>query len=138
MTQGKLKMYRKDRLFTSDKDRLQNLMDSLKNVRITDESAFFNSMPEGPSSPTKAGKGRGGGGGGGDGMPPKGPGKGGGGDKGGASGPSGSSGYGTYSSGGKALGGSAADKGSSNQKGTSDYSSAARNPRNKQMASGGK
>ena len=99
MTQGKLKMYRRDRLYASDKDRLQNLQDCLRNVRVTDESAFFNSVPENSSSPMKGGnRGR-------DGMPPthKGPGgRGGGGDKGGggagASGTGGgSSGYGGYS-----------------------------------------
>lgn len=134
MTQGKLKMYRRDRLYASDKDRLQNLQDCLRNVRVTDESAYFNSLPENQSSPTKAGnRGR-------DGMPPthKGPGGGRGGDKGGggAGAAGGSSGYGGYS-GSKNLGGSAADKGgSSNPKGASDYSSQARNPRNKQMATG--
>ena len=100
-------MYRKDRLFASDKDRLQNLQDCLKNVRITDESAFFNSLPEGLSSPTKAGKG------GRDGMPPKGPGGKGGGDKGGGSGAAagGASGYGNYGGKNNLGGGSAADKG---------------------------
>ncbi len=53
MTQGKLKMYRRDRLYTSDKERLQNLHDSLKNVRIIDEAAYFNSIPEPNSSPSK-------------------------------------------------------------------------------------
>lgn len=53
MTQGKLKMYRRDRLFTSDKDRLDNLYHSLKNVRIVDEAAYFNSGTEGTSSPSK-------------------------------------------------------------------------------------
>jgi len=43
MTQGKLKMFRRDRLFTSDKDRINMLFDSLKNVRILDEAAYFNS-----------------------------------------------------------------------------------------------
>ena len=98
MTQGKLKMYRRDRLYASDKDRLQNLHDCLRNVRITDESAFFNSLPETTPSPVKGGnRGR-------DGLPPahKGPGGGRGGDKGGASGAAGgggggSSGYGAYS-----------------------------------------
>jgi len=54
MTQGKLKMYRKDRLFASDKDRINNLYDSLKNVRIIDEAAYFNSQPEASPSPSKA------------------------------------------------------------------------------------
>ena len=117
MTQGKLRMYRRDRLYTSDKDRLQNLQDCLKNVRITDETAFFNSMPESSSSPVKGGnRGR-------DGLPPahKGPGGGRGGDKGGASGGGGSSGYGGYSN--QKTAGSATDKGASNNKGASDYSS---------------
>ena len=43
MTYGKLKAYRRDRLYASDKDRLQNLHDSLKIVRIVDEAAYFNS-----------------------------------------------------------------------------------------------
>lgn len=43
MTQGKLKMYRRDRLYTSDKDRIQTLQDCLKHVRILDETAYFNS-----------------------------------------------------------------------------------------------
>ena len=132
MTQGKLKMYRRDRLYTSDKDRLQNLQDCLRNVRITDESAFFNSMPENSSSPTKGGnRAR-------DGLPPahKGPGGGRGGDRGGAGAGAGggSSGYGGYS-GQKNMTGSAADKSGSNPKGASDYSSQARgNARTKQMA----
>ena len=57
MTQGKLKMYRRDRLFASDKDRLNNLHESLKHVRIVDEAAYFNSQPESTSSPSK-GRGR--------------------------------------------------------------------------------
>lgn len=44
MTQGKLRMYRRDRLFTSDKDRINCLQECLKNVRLTDEAAYFNSM----------------------------------------------------------------------------------------------
>lgn len=88
-------MYRRDRLYASDKDRLTSLQECLRNVRITDESAFFNSMPETSQSPVKGGnRGR-------DGLPPahKGPGGGRGGDKGGASGAGGaaSSGYGGYS-----------------------------------------
>lgn len=47
MTQGKLRMYRRDRLFTSDKERINCLQECLKNVRITDESAYFNSMKSG-------------------------------------------------------------------------------------------
>lgn len=132
-------MYRRDRLYTSDKDRLVNLQECLRNVRITDESAFFNSVPEGPSSPTKIGKGNR------DGMPPKGPGgKGGGGpgnDKGPGGGGSaaGGTGYGSYSGpGNKSLAGSSAtDKGGSNFKGASDYSSAARNPHKKAVNLGG-
>ena len=81
MTQGKLKMYRRDRLFTSDKDRLENLYNSLKNVRIVDEGAYFNSGTENVS-PSKGGRNR-------DGMPPthKGGGKG---DRGGGPGAGGS------------------------------------------------
>jgi len=54
MTQGKLRMFRRDRLFASDKDRLNNLFESLKNVRIVDEAAYFNSQPEEKSSPSKS------------------------------------------------------------------------------------
>jgi len=58
MTQGKLKMYRRDRLFASDKDRISTLYESLKNVRIVDESAYFNSQPESAQSPQKASRNR--------------------------------------------------------------------------------
>lgn len=58
MTQGKLKMYRRDRLFTSDRERVVCLEDSLKNVRITDETAYFNSSKpptkDKEASPTKS------------------------------------------------------------------------------------
>lgn len=37
-----MKIYRKDRLFANDKDKVDCLTDVLKNVRITDESAYFN------------------------------------------------------------------------------------------------
>ena len=43
MTAGKMRQYRKDRLFANDKDKTECLVDVLKNVRITDESAYFNS-----------------------------------------------------------------------------------------------
>lgn len=132
MTQGKLKMYRRDRLYTSDKDRLQNLHDSLKNVRIVDEASYFNSQPENSGSPTKGGRNR-------DGAPPlhKG-GVGSKGDRGGPGGPSsgagaggGSSGYG-YSKGG--IGSGAGDKGgSAAAKGTTDYTSHAGRQRNAGM-----
>lgn len=55
-------MYRRDRLFTSDHDRLENLYNSLKNVRIVDEAAYFNNGTEN-ASPTKGGRNR-------DGIPP--------------------------------------------------------------------
>jgi hypothetical protein len=42
LTAGKMKIYRKDRLFANDKDKVDCLTDVLKNVRITDESAYFN------------------------------------------------------------------------------------------------
>lgn len=89
MTQGKLKMYRRDRLFTSDKDRIDTLQYSLKNVRIVDEASYFNSGAE-SSSPSKVGRNR-------EGIPPahKGGGKG---DRGG--GPSGAGGAGTAGGGG--------------------------------------
>lgn len=38
-----MKVYRKDRLFANDKDKTESLIDCLKNVRITDETAYFNS-----------------------------------------------------------------------------------------------
>jgi len=52
LTAGKMKIYRKDRLFANDKDKVDCLTDVLKNVRITDEAAYFNA-PKGltPSSP---------------------------------------------------------------------------------------
>lgn len=40
-----MKLYRKDRLYASDKDKSECLVDSLKNVRITDESSYFNTAP---------------------------------------------------------------------------------------------
>ena len=105
MTQGKLKMYRRDRLYASDKDRLQNLQDCLKNVRIVDETAFFNNLPGesnegGPSKsdaksslpPSGSPNKRGGRGGGGEGPPPSGKGPPGGGDKRDKGGPGGASG----------------------------------------------
>ena len=41
LTAGKMKIYRKDRLFASDKEKAECLQDVLKNVRITDEAAYF-------------------------------------------------------------------------------------------------
>ncbi len=41
MIVGKMKIFRKDRLFASDKEKVECLADVLKNVRITDEAAFF-------------------------------------------------------------------------------------------------
>ena len=38
-----MKVYRKDRLYAQDKDKTECLTECLKNVRITDESAYFNS-----------------------------------------------------------------------------------------------
>ena len=43
MSAAKMKVYRKDRLYASDKDKTECLVDILKNVRITDESAYFGS-----------------------------------------------------------------------------------------------
>ena len=43
MTAGKMRQYRKDRLFANDKEKTECLVDVLKNVRITDETAYFNS-----------------------------------------------------------------------------------------------
>ena len=110
MTQGKLRMFRRDRLFTSDKDRLDNLQYSLKNVRIVDESAYFNSGNEN-ASPTKGGRNR-------DGIPPKGASKG---DRGG--GPGGAGGSGTAGGGGgKGAANNPSDKtGSAAAKGAGGY-----------------
>jgi hypothetical protein len=36
-----MKVYRKDRLFANDKEKVECLSDVLKNVRITDEAAYF-------------------------------------------------------------------------------------------------
>ena len=117
MTQGKLKMYRRDRLFTSDKDRLERLHESLKNVRIVDEAVYFNSQPENTSSPGKGGRNR-------DGQPPKHTGGGGKGDRGGgpggASGAAGGGGGYGFSKGGMQSHGEKG--GSANAKG-SEYSS---------------
>lgn len=41
LTAGKMKVFRKDRLFASDREKTENLMECLKNVRITDETAYF-------------------------------------------------------------------------------------------------
>ena len=41
LTAGKMKVYRKDRLFANDKEKVECLGEVLKNVRITDEAAFF-------------------------------------------------------------------------------------------------
>ena len=43
MSAAKMKVYRKDRLYASDKDKTECLIDTLKNVRITDETAYFGS-----------------------------------------------------------------------------------------------
>ena len=123
MTQGKLKMYRRDRLYTSDKDRLDNLHNSLKNVRIVDEAAFFNSLPEGSggtnSSPSKVTRNHHR-----DGVPPmhKGGGKGDRGGPGGGSGAAGGYGGGYGGKGGSNL--HAPEKGgSANANKGSDYAS---------------
>lgn len=44
MTAGKMRIYRKDRLYANDKDKTECLVDCLKNVRITDEATYFNSQ----------------------------------------------------------------------------------------------
>ena len=36
-----MKVYRKDKLYTSDKEKSELLTDVLRGVRITDESTFF-------------------------------------------------------------------------------------------------
>jgi hypothetical protein len=41
LTAGKMKVYRKDRLFASDKEKMECLNDLLKSVRITDEVSYF-------------------------------------------------------------------------------------------------
>jgi hypothetical protein len=48
-----MKLYRKDRLFANDREKTDSLVDCLKNVRITDETAYFNSNKpiERPNSP---------------------------------------------------------------------------------------
>ena len=118
MTQGKLKMYRRDRLFASDKDRINTLFESLKNVRIVDETAYFNSQPESNSSPSK-GRGRG------DGQPPTHKGPGGGKGGGAAGGGAGGTGYGYGGKGmGSGIGHSHGEKGgSAHAKGHDNYSS---------------
>lgn len=134
MTQGKLKMYRRDRLYASDKDRLENLHNSLKNVRIVDEAAYFNSVPEGTSSPSKATRNHR------DGVPPThkgGKGDRGGGGPSGAGGGSGAAGYGG-GYGGKGGGNLHPPEkgGSANAKG-SEYSSHNRGQHRQNAAAGG-
>lgn len=41
LTAGKMKIYRKDRLFANDKEKTECLAEVLKNVRITDEASYF-------------------------------------------------------------------------------------------------
>ena len=123
MTQGKLKMYRRDRLYASDKDRLENLQNCLKNVRVLDEASYFNSQ-NAESSPSKgAARAR-------DGMPPKsnnivGRGGGGGPTGGGAGGGAAGGGGGNFSTSGAKTGGDKSSGGGGN-KGNSEYSSQAR------------
>ena len=50
LTAGKMKLYRKDRLFANDKEKVECLSDVLKNVRINDEAAYFASNKHGSSS----------------------------------------------------------------------------------------
>jgi hypothetical protein len=55
MTQGKLRAFRRDRLYASDRDRMANLTDLLKKSRVNDDqqhpSIFINL---GMNSPNKA------------------------------------------------------------------------------------
>lgn len=44
-----MKIYRKDRLFATDKEKSECLNDVLKGVRITDEAAYFASTKTGSS-----------------------------------------------------------------------------------------
>ena len=37
MTKGKLRQFRRDRLYANDRDRLQNMQDMLKKSRIIDD-----------------------------------------------------------------------------------------------------
>jgi hypothetical protein len=39
-------MYRKDRLFASDKEKVECLQDVLKSVRVTDEASYFASTKQ--------------------------------------------------------------------------------------------
>jgi hypothetical protein len=41
LTAGRMKIYRKDKLYTGDKEKCELLTDVLRGVRITDEAAFF-------------------------------------------------------------------------------------------------
>jgi hypothetical protein len=45
-----MKIYRKDRLFATDKEKSEHLNDVLKGVRITDEAAYFSSTAKVGSS----------------------------------------------------------------------------------------
>ena len=37
MTYGKLRQFRRDRLYASDRDRIQNLIEALKKTRVSDD-----------------------------------------------------------------------------------------------------
>jgi hypothetical protein len=45
MTYGKMKQFRRDRLYTSDRDRLGYLTDHLKKARIIDDQSNFGFSP---------------------------------------------------------------------------------------------
>ncbi len=45
MTYGKLRMFRRDRLYTSDKERVQGLTDFLKKNRVVDDQFAFLTTP---------------------------------------------------------------------------------------------
>ncbi len=44
-----MKVYRKDRLFANDKEKSECLAEVLKNVRITDEAAYFSKSKQSSS-----------------------------------------------------------------------------------------
>jgi hypothetical protein len=124
MTAGKMRIYRKDRLYQSDKDKTECLTDCLKNVRIVDEATYFSSQksPEGrqsspPHSPNQGHRSN---------NPPRG-GGGGSGAGGSGSGPA-NAGGGGFGSGAKGLSsftpsGESKQRGSSGNTNQNDYSS---------------
>ena len=59
MTYGKLRQFRRDRLYASDRDRINNLTEHLKKTRVSDDqqnAAAFNGGAMGSPNKTNASK----------------------------------------------------------------------------------